>query len=353
MAFDLRHFLAVQSFSSNRLEFYEDLAQTLDDQGNPKDFIAGRLNRAKQKKQTGVAQLYQKIYQDLGVKTISESIRHAVPQSDMVILGASETAGKTVEGLRFLVQKITTEAEMKRAALGAALMPFFLITAMFGVYAWVGFQFIPLLETMYPHEYWSPMGQVFYTLSYSARVYGIPIYGVFVASFMAFLWSLPNWGNASIRPVLDRYPPYNIYRQMQAASFLVLLASLMESGVSLRDAIERIQKQSAPYLRFRLQIILHYLTKSPDFPGDAMEQSQLFEEKTAIRLAEYGRRVGFDNAAKKIGATVINATILVVRGQTKVVNTVGLLVVGMAIGFAFLNILSIPNEATEYLRTKQ
>ena len=98
---NLQLWLAKASFGSRRLEFYEDLAEALEDDAALVEQLDVWAARA-EKEGDVVAPLYRLWLRRMDDRSFAQALIGTVPESDVLILDAAEEAGNLAGGLRFL-----------------------------------------------------------------------------------------------------------------------------------------------------------------------------------------------------------------------------------------------------------
>ncbi len=59
-----------------------------------------------------------------------------------------------------------------------------------------------------------------------------------------------------IRKAADRFPLFSTYKSWTGLGFLLSLSALPKAGVSLREALEMLERRSPPYVAERLQAVV-------------------------------------------------------------------------------------------------
>ena len=80
---------------------------------------------------------------------------------------------------------------------------------------------------------------------------------------------LPVW-TGRVRKFADELPLFSLYKSWTGLGFLLSLSSLLKTGVSLRDALEMLERRSPPYTAERLRAVL---VRDDVYLGEALGQS--------------------------------------------------------------------------------
>ncbi|HHJ3079704.1 TPA: type II secretion system F family protein [Vibrio parahaemolyticus] len=179
-----------------------------------------------------------------------------LPPEQLVLIRTGEETGKIAEALEQCVTLDKQISLIKKTIKKASFLPAFASTLLLGVLVGAYQKGIPLLKEVQPIEEW---GETPLQLLAMTEVFGAdPIRTVVIAvAFVALMaWAIPNFdvkGRPEIRNALDKYAPFfGIYRVLQASIFLRSLATLLSSGVRIKDALELIIQNSPKYVGNRV-----------------------------------------------------------------------------------------------------
>jgi type II secretory pathway component PulF len=273
-----------------------------------------------------------------------------VPSAEGVILQSYES--DFIQGLRDCARAIEDASRIRAHVTSAIAAPFLYVILLLAVMYLYGAVVIPKIALVLPPEQWT------------GSLKGLSIISAFVTSswfwvflvalvslFFLFFWSLPRL-TGGFRAFLDRYPPYSIYRVLVGAGMLQSLASLMMSGLSVPQSLERMQRlsKSNPWLHERITSTLFYL-RDGDQLGDAFYKTKLcFPDPELIEdLKLYATLDHFDQTLMDVARTWTEESIENVSRTSKVLNNMLLLLVGGFMAFMALGILGIGSRISDYL----
>lgn len=320
--------LARLQFLGARREYYEDLAEALDDNDEPRSIIARDVEKAEQRKDV-MGTLYRLWLQRMEDRSFVEALSGTVPTLDQMILNSSDSANSLVRGLRFLCLAIDASRQMSGAILGALAMPVILIIAFVAMLLTFAYMLVPLLLRMLPPVEWPPLGKVVYNLSMYVTNYGIHTAIAIIVLTIVFVLSLSRWPADPVRKWCDRYLlPYTIYRDYMGSLFLVSLAALMENDVDLSSALDVLHENSNPWLQSHIEEIQHRLYSESENPGIAFDTG-IFNRKISERVIQFGKRSSFQSAVAKVGLRSIDKSARFVSKSAKLLNGVLLVFCGI------------------------
>lgn len=324
---DLIYKLAVSEFKSSRADFYEDIAERVAEGASFYDEIKELRDYAKQKRRMGSARLYGNILRRLEEgKGVSDSLRGLVPESDLMALSAAETSGSLDRGLQFVAKAVRASNEIAGTIKKSMMYPAAIFLMLVGVLVMFSFFLMPVYITVVPVSYWPGWGQQVYALSTFFRGYWWLVLGAVAGGMWALFWSFANWSRSPIRDHLDRMgaSPWGLYRTFQASIFLISLAAMMEAGVSLSAALDRLQQRATPWMRMQIGRIAKRLSLAPSEPASSFDTG-LFGESTMQRIYSFGRRASFQDAVSKLALQDVDKTLKITQRQSALLNSVFLL----------------------------
>lgn len=264
---------------------------------------------------------------------LSGALAGAVPGPDLMVLRSAEIAGSLPEGLRFLAKTIEDTAKMRKAILGAVLIPSFCLLLIIAIIFLFSKMMVPVLADVVPVAKWHPLGKILYSISGFVTGYWPVVAAILAATIYLFTWSLANWSN-TWRFAADHYLPYSIYRDYHGAIFLVTLAALLKAGTSIGESLDLLRDAGTIWMRRHISIMRARIDQGID-PVEAMNTG-IVHEDIAYRVIDYGERSGFQKGIEKIGFRSIELVTDKITNSAALINVLSLLVVGFCLGFIIL-----------------
>lgn len=342
--------LAKLSFHGQRAEFYEDLAEALEDGDPLAQRIEDLASRAAGEREMQ-APLLQLWYDRMDDRSFSEALEGTVPESDLMIIQAAEESGDLVTGLRFTVKVIEAFAIMRKT-IRLAIAGFLGLTAM-QIALLVGYSFfgIGLIEQIVPVKEWPWIGLQLKAVATFITGDGATLLGMIVVLVTAYSWSLRNW-YGRVRVAFDNYfLPYTVYRDFSGAMFLVSLAALMKNGVDLNPALEILSERASPWLLWHIRQIQLRLDYESESAGRAFATG-LFSRKLTWRIIDFGERSqsNFAVAMEKVGIKSIEKVLVSVKDKASKLNRVLMFCNAGVIVFIIAGTLGTVYQAEESLQ---
>jgi type II secretory pathway component PulF len=251
-----------------------------------------------------------------------------IQKDETMLLTAGQESGNLEGALSSIIKVVNSKIAIKKAIVSGVSYPLALVLFIFGALYLFGTVVIPKFVETAPNANWVGMADTVVNLSFFTQNYLGYVAMVLISLLAAFFYSLPHW-NSKTRVILDRYPPYSIYRTVQGASFLIALSALVDAGMRLEDALERLKHDSTPWMKVRIQGALNGI-RSGDSLGDALLKSGYeFPDREIIDdLGVYSGLSGFEKALIIIGEEWMDEAIDKIKASMGVVFKVGIVAVG-------------------------
>jgi hypothetical protein len=335
-----------RAFRKNRADFYEDLAEALDDKAVLVTELKKHVVRT-HRRRPSLAALYSLWLRRMDKTDFSLALKGTVPPMDSLVLLSAENSGNLPYGLRFLSTTVRAVGKIKGSIVTAVAMPIIVSSMSYGML--VGFYkfMAPILEQIMPVKKWPGMGRFIYHLSGFVTDYSIPLFAGVGGLIALFIWSLSNWKGPARRKI-DNYLPYSIYRDYNSAVMLVSLSGLMQSGSSLVGSLKSMRASSTPWMNWHIGQILVKLDREASQPARAFDTGvlppYLFE-----RVVDYGERSTFQEALNKLGKQTLERVEKSVATKSKALNYILLFISGVLMGLIIVSVMLTAQNARTQL----
>ena len=340
---------AQSKFASSRADFYEDLAESLEDRAVLVTELKKHMHR-NQRRGRVLAYLFQLWLKRMDKLTFANALKGTVPAMDSLILLAAESSGTLPQGLNFLSSTVRSIGQIKSTLIGAVAIPLVIGSILLGMLYGFGKWMVPILVEIIPVKHWPGIGQFMYSISMAVTDYGLLIFTLIGLSLFTFFWALPNWVGAP-RKVLDNYLPFSLYRDYNSAVMLVSLSGLMQSGSSLVGSLKSMRASSPPWLAWHMSQVLSNLDRESATPAKAFNTGVLSED-LFDRVVDYGERSSFQVALSKIGNQSLTRVGKSVQLKAKVINYILLLVSGLLLALMIASVMLTAQQARVELATQ-
>lgn len=278
----------------------------------------------------------------------SEAMSRYLPQTDIMMIEAF-VGDDMSEGFKNLIAYNKKTREMSSTLKKAVIAPVFYIVALYSIIGFFSISLVPEIVKTIPEGTkfsWGSELVIFFSDNYfSILIYTI----VIVISLISILsYMLPRY-NGSFRLMLEKIPPFSIYKIVNGCGFLNALNSLTMSGFQEFDAIERILDKSTEnknyYMEHRLRLIIEHM-KNSESVGKALVSINLdFPDKEILKDLEIFSRFGvLDESLPKITEEITEKGLGIINLQAKIVNTVMIVIVVLGILMLFNGIFSLTTD---------
>ena len=305
-------FTTKHEFSSERGEFYVDLAQSMRAmRGVPITQFLENYAKRYQKRAIGkMAQYWLTRFAETG--TFTESIRGTVPDEDLTLLAVSENAGDLASGLQSLGENIVAMAKTKQEMIMTMASGLVLIVLLHVFLAIQAFMVMPQLEkAMTANADPASIGLLPSFLFGAATIirtwWPLEIAVMSVVLVWIF-WSLPRYTGPG-RAWLDNYfLPYEMYRDFQGAAFFVALGSVTKligsQIIQIADALQRIRQNSVSWLAWHIDQIMRNMEEEPTSKG-ALFNTGIVNERNYYRVVDIAEYAELSTMLNEVGALIM------------------------------------------------
>lgn len=187
--------------------------------------------------------------------------------------------------LKIVIQHAEHALSIRSALVAALTYPILMFLLLILTLVALSFYIMPNMAKLTSVSNWPPLSYNLYLLSNFITHHYLFLSVVMVALIIFILWSLPNLCFMPIRMLLDRFPPWNIYKSYTATSFLIALSSSIKLGSSFNSAIQQLHPISSAYLQRYLSKVKNRLISGSGF-GDAIDIN-IFDNITLVSLSVF------------------------------------------------------------------
>lgn len=278
--------------------------------------------------------------------TFSEATRGWVPANETLLVTSGNISNLVValENVRRVVDGMQ---RIRRAMTTAIAYPLFLLAMTFGIIIMVGIYLVPpLAEVAGNTVVWRGMARSLIVLSNFSIQYWYVFVLVF-ASLVAIVWlTMANW-TGRLRTVFDRFPPWSTYKIQVAVGWLMSLAAMVGSGVTIPDAIRMLADNANRYLRSILERVLKFVANGDNLGVALRHADRDFPDTEIIGdLTIYADMNGFDDNLKQIANDYLDESVRKMEKISNILNSVGILLVSAIIAWVVLGTFQMQDQIT-------
>ncbi len=275
---------------------------------------------------------------------LAEGMRDWFAVNVVEIIRVGEEGGALVETLKSAINTLAQRSGALGALVGAITYPLMVIVLACAIIVYLDNSVFVQFKEIKPMAQWPEAGR-------DLVAYGTVIQGwwwlviVLIISLIMLLRYLMANYVGELRPLLDKIPPFSLYRRFVASRLLETLGLLVSNGVVFKNALKVMQYQSNPYISSHLMMMEHLLGIGKGNISDVLETG-LISESDILRLRVMAEVKGFEHGLVRMGVRgsvqnikivhligkIIGGTLLVVGAYLIVKIVQGIYLTGMAMG---------------------
>jgi toxin coregulated pilus biosynthesis protein E len=331
---------------NKRIALYERIADFLDNKFPVEETLETIGSRYRKRKDFR-AEIISDWRRKLAIgKKFSDAIKDHVPAEERVLIAAGETsAGGLPQGLREAIRLSQSTAEIRNTIISGAVYPVVLLVLTSLMLVMYNKQIAEVFLKMLDIRQWPESGRILYHISGVVVNQWWLLGGILGGVTIALKWALPNWIGPG-RSVANHVVPFSIYKDQQSASFLLALSSMMVSGTSLNEALQKIQERGSPWLKHHVGKMLKKLRVAGSDYGKALDTGML-DEETAGDIQDYARLSTFEKAVYGIGENSLKKTVKSIVAKMAVAKFIMLAMVTAILGWIYAASYDLQTEIAD------
>lgn len=328
--------------ADKRLTFYEQFSALLKNDISRHDALS--LMRASYQKHRTILKSFWleiKILNDLiyridcglGSESLADIFEGLVPQSDITILSVGSKKGQSLDQVVAIISQFK---KLKSEVFKMFVSPIIAgLLVIIGIYAANSYIF-PILTNIKPVDQFPYMTKNLYDFcKYFAD--NLMNFCIFVTVLILMVYFSLSMFTGKLRNILDKLPPYNIYKQIQATNFLISLSMLLEYEIDFDSAIQQVNRTASKYLRSFLSDISYNISCGLR-PGEAIAKVKLFAKSTQIyiEILDESNILGFGMARLSVRSIELQ-----LKSIKKIMIIISSLLIALSMFMALMFLFSI------------
>jgi type II secretory pathway component PulF len=263
---------------------------------------------------------------------LADGMRDWFSGSVIEIIRVGEEGGALAQTIKSSINTLGQSSSTMGAFIGAISYPIMVIIMACCIIIYLDGSVFVQFRAIKPIEQWPPAGQ---QLVFTAQlikywwwivVAGVALVIIVIRKIMA------NYVG-ELRPLLDKVPPFSLYRQISAARLMETLGLLVANGVVFKSALKVMQFQANPYVASHLVMMEHLLSMGRGNVADVLSTG-LIAQKDVLRLRVMAEVKGFEHGLVRMG---LHGS----AESTKTLKTIGKLFGGLLLGVGAVLIIII------------
>jgi hypothetical protein len=231
---------------------------------------------------------------------------------------------------------------MKKTVKASMAYPILLLVILFIMIFAFSFNIIPILESISDPDTWEGTQRGLYDFCMFFQYNFQYIIGTMFIISMVIMKTLPIWCGKG-RYIADYLFPWSIYKELNAGIFLISLSTLIESGNTPLQALQKLKANSTKYVEYELDKMI-MLTNQAINPATAINTGFLGEIGDDIEdIAENG---DFEMILKTYGEEAIEQ---IIESMVKKADNIKLILMVSVVSFlvwGYMTFISISQSVT-------
>ena len=256
---------------------------------------------------------------------LAEGMREWFNINIVEIIRVGEQGGALVATVKSAINTLGQSTGAMGAFIGAISYPVMVILMASGVILYLDGSVFIQFKAIKPVEQWPDAGKTLIGLAEIIRRY----WWLFIVGGTGLVLGLLRIMSeyiGELRPQLDRFPPFTLYKQFTAARFMETLGLLVANGVVFKNALKVMQYRAAPYLTAHLVTMEHQLATGKGNVADILDTG-LIDENDILRLRIMAEVKGFEHGLVRMGVRGTENSVKSLKKISKVLG-MSLMVIG-------------------------
>ncbi|MDR2269101.1 MAG: type II secretion system F family protein [Rickettsiales bacterium] len=279
----------------------------------------------------------------------SEAVARWVPQNEAIMLAVGDVS-RLSGALENLTTISTGIQKIRKSLFDALSYPLFLFVMTVLIVIMVGLYLVPpLSEAAGGSVVWRGTAATLVAVANYSQAYWTHAVAMFVVIGLFVWWSLANLAGR-LRVLLDKLPPWNMYKVSVSVSWLMSLSAMVKSGTSLPDALKMLSDSGSKYLRSNLEPAERLIENGANL-GQALNGTRRHFPNDEIigDLEIYADMNEFDKNLAQIANDYMESSVRRMGALSSVLNSVGILLVSAAIAWVVFGTFDMQEQITAAL----
>ena len=263
---------------------------------------------------------------------LAEGMREWFNPNIVEIIRVGEEGGALAETMRSGINTLSQSSGSMSAFVSAIAYPILVIIMACAIIVYLNTSVFVQFAVIKPQDQWPQAGRDLVAVANLIQSWWWAVL-LSITGIILFLRYMMSNYVGDLRPMLDKIPPFNLYRQFAAARMMETLGLLVSSGVVFKSAIKVMQYQANPYVGSHLVMMEHLLSMGRGNIADVLSTG-LVKNSDVLRLRIMAEVKGFEHGLIRMGVHGSDQT-------TKTLKTVGKVIGGALLALGAYLILTI------------
>jgi type II secretory pathway component PulF len=272
-------------------------------------------------------------------QSFPQAISGWIPDAELNLITAGDEGNGVEKGLAEAIKFAQSAQKIKSVIIAGSAYPLILLFVVLGFIAMFSVKMAPTYLSILPVEKWPDLGQNFYYFSSFLVSYWYIVLGIFVGAGIVIGSTITKW-TGPVREVFDKFPPWSVYKVYQSSAFLISLASMMQSGTPLNDALKKIKRTSSPWMGLYMDDMMRNLRKGGQNFGQHLNVG-LLDDETAGDVIDYSELGKFEEAIYSIGEDNLESSVQKIELRMNIVKNLMIALVGITVGVIYYTTIEL------------
>lgn len=214
--------------------------------------------------------------------SLAKALKPWVPKEDVMVMEAIENTTDMSGNLKDYLELIEKKKKIKATIIGGVAYPALLVAMVFGIMTYFGANVVPTISQLLPMEKWTGAANFLKFMYNFSQNLAIPVVVTIISTIVILSLLMPRWKGTG-RVFADRLPVFSTYRMYTGISFLMSMASLLQSGMPPGEALDRLHPEATPYVKSRILKVRSQMLSGANF-GAALYRSKTGWPDTKMNL---------------------------------------------------------------------
>jgi type II secretory pathway component PulF len=284
--------------------------------------------------------------------TLGAAVEGWVSPIESMLISTGESAGQLSQSLISAIDVMHAGSEIKKSVLSGLAYPSILLLIVCGLAYMFGFKIIPAFTRIVAEDKFTGLAALLIQFSALIRTYFFHAIIFIVTILILFKISLNMWLN-SARTVFDKFPPYSIFKTIQASAWLIGLAALLEAGVRLENAMAQLSSGMGAWLQSRTQPVLQGVQSGMSLGDSLVSSGYDFPDLEIIDdIQTYSSVSGVEIAIGVIGRESLISAKEKIDVKMKIISGLALFVVALTIGFLIGGVINMQQQLGQLIQQR-
>jgi type II secretory pathway component PulF len=266
-------------------------------------------------------------------QALAEGMREWFSINVVEIIRVGEEGGALTETIRSAINTLGQRSSSLGALISAISYPLMVIILACSIIVYLNNSVFVQFRELKPIAEWPEAGQELVTVAQVIEGWWWLLL-LFIAAVVLITRRVMNNYIGELRPMIDKIPPFSLYRRFAAARVMETLGLLVANGVVFKSALKVMQYNASPYIGSHLVMMEHLLAMGRGNVADVLSTG-LIDNTSILRLRVMAEVKGFEHGLIRMGVRGAEESTKTLKIIAKVIGGV-LLAVG-----AFLILLII------------